>query len=290
MTAQNAVASARVRGSAHPGLRVPRALLAKAVPAGLLTVAVGMLLPWMTVFHGTVVLNGFAAGGGTLGGLALGSGLLIVVARRHGWQAGRWIALGGAAVVVAGSLWAARAVDDYAADPGPAGALTAPSPGPGPWVLAAGTAVLASSALLRVADRPLPRGFAGRLGLAATAFAAGWIHLLLVPEHWQVSWVLGAGFLGAGALQLGIAAVIVERPRQAAYLVLMALNVALIALWLYAVFVGLPFGEAHEHGAALGWAVGAGEPIDVAAAVTKALEAAGAVWAGVLACRRAGTT
>lgn len=123
------------------------------------------------------------------------------------------------------------------------------------------------------------------LALGAMVFVAGWIHVLLTPEHWGESALLGAGFLGAGILQLVLSIAVVERPGQSVYLALVALNVALVAVWLYAVLAGLSFGGAHDHGDAAGWALGAGEPIDAVAVVTKAAEIAGAVWAGVLAAR-----
>lgn len=288
-----------VRRQAHPGVRAAHLLPTTAALAALAVVAAGLLLPWLTVLHGTAALDGIAAGGGILAGVAAASALVIVAADRYGWPSGRWFALGASAVAAAGSVWAARSIEDYAAHPGPAGALASPEPGPGPWVLAAGSAAVAVAALLPVrgefrgadrtgADRTgagqTVAGLPARLGLAATAFTAGWIHLLLVPEHWGESVLLGAGFLGAGVVQLALALAVVERPGQAVHLALLAVNVALVAVWLYAVFVGLPVTGPHAHGEA-GWPVGAGEPIDPVAIVAKAAEITGAVWAGMLASR-----
>lgn len=277
-----------------PGARAAHLLPTTAALAALAIVTAGLLLPWLTVLHGTVPLDGIAAGGGTLAGVAAASALVIVAAHRYGWPSGRWFALGASAVAAAGSVWAARSIEDYAAQPGPAGALATPEPGPGPWVLAAGAAALVAVALLPVREEfrgpgqtgagQTVAGLPARLGLAATAFTAGWIHLLLVPEHWGESALLGAGFLGAGVVQLALALAVVERPGPAVHLALVAVNVALVAVWLYAVFVGLPAAGAHTHGDA-GWAVGAGEPIDLVAIVAKAAEITGAVWAGVLASR-----
>ncbi|WP_415857142.1 hypothetical protein, partial [Sinomonas sp. G460-2] len=121
-------------------------------------------------------------------------------------------------------------------------------------------------------------GLGARLSLASTAFAAGWVHLLLAPEHWGESALLGVGFLGAGLLQLALAIAIVARPTRPAHFALVVLNVALVVVWLYAVFVGLPLEQAQYHPEA-GWVVGAGEPITPAAAMTETAEIAGAVWA-----------
>ncbi|WP_422935140.1 hypothetical protein [Sinomonas sp. P47F7] len=153
-------------------------------------------------------------------------------------------------------------------------------------MLAAGAALVAAASLAPVPGRATPPGLGARLGLASTAFAAGWVHLLLAPEHWGESAILGVGFLGAGLLQLALAIAIVARPTLPAHFALVVLNVALVVIWLYAVFVGLPLGEVHDHTAG-GWVVGAGEPITPAAAVAKAAEIAGALWAGAMACRAA---
>ncbi|MDQ4491263.1 hypothetical protein RBS60_13755 [Sinomonas sp. ASV486] len=303
MASHSFLSVARVRRLAHPGLRAGGPLPTTMALAALVAAVAGLLLPWVTVFHGFAPLNGIAAGGGTYAGLATASALLLLAAHRYAWAPGRWIALGAASAAVAGSLWIARSVADYASDPGPAAALASPVPGPGPWVLAAGAALVVVAVFL-----PLPQnsrgagldraglngaglagkgraGLGARLGLGATAFVAGWIHLLLVPEHWGESALLGAGFLGAAILQLALAISVVERPGHAAHLTLVVLNVALVGVWLYAVFVGLPLGDAHDHGGAAGWSIGAGEPIDTGAVVTKVAEIAGAVWAGVLISR-----
>lgn len=288
MSFHSIFSAARVGTRAHPGLRAVRQLPTAAALAGLAAAVAGLLLPWVTVLHGTVPLNGIAAGGGAIAGLAVASALVLAAAHRYGWPAGRWAAAVGASIAGAGSLWAAVSVADYTADPGPAALLASPAPGPGPWVLAAAAGVLVAAAL-----RPLPRrvpgagarasGLAARLGLGATAFVAGWIHVLLTPEHWAESALLGAGFLGAGLLQLALSIAVVERPGRAVHLALVVLNVALVAVWLYAVLVGLPFGDAHDHGQSAGWAIGAGEPVDGVALVAKAAELVGAVWAARLA-------
>jgi hypothetical protein len=104
-----------------------------------------------------------------------------------------------------------------------------------------------------------------RLGLAALLAVAAVIHLLLTPEHLGESPLLGLGFLAAGLAQLALAAVLVlHRLRRVDDLVLaavVAVDVALVALYAYAVLVGLPFGGGGEEHAA-GLVLGAGEPVD----------------------------
>lgn len=70
---------------------------------------------------------------------------------------------------------------------------------------------------------------------------AGVIHLLLTPEHMEISVVFGAGFLAAGTGQLGIAAMAVLRPSRLVYGAIIATTLGLIGLYTYNVVVGLPF-------------------------------------------------
>jgi len=58
-------------------------------------------------------------------------------------------------------------------------------------------------------------------------------------------------------------------PRDWNLALVVAINVTLIAIYAYAVLVGLPFAGTSEHGAAVGLVVGAGEPIDILGAVSK---------------------
>jgi hypothetical protein len=108
--------------------------------------------------------------------------------------------------------------------------------------------------------------------MSAALFLAGWIHLLLVPEHLDESPILGIGFLASGLAQLALAAVVVWRPRDWNLALVVAINVTLIGVYAYAILVGLPFAGTSEHVAAVGLVVGAGEPIDTLGAVSKVAE------------------
>lgn len=253
---------------------------------GLLLVGLGAALPWLTLFNGLEPLRGFRLDGGDLSGLALASAALLLIAARHGGSGMlRPLAALSAVVVVAGALRSAGRISAYVADPGPSAALAAPTQGVGPLVMAAGGVALAAAAVLApLPARAMDRATAVRVGLAAVTFVAAWMHLVLTPEHLAESTRIGLGFLGAGVLQLGLAAVIVQRYSVRTLSVLVAVNVALLAIWAYAVVVGLPLaggGQGHD-GGATGLVIGHGEPIDLAAAVTKVAEVTSLVLALLL--------
>jgi hypothetical protein len=259
--------------------------------SGLLLVGLGATLPWLTLFNGLEPLRGFRLDGGDLSGLALASAAVLLVAARHGGsRVLRPLAALGAVVVVMGALRSAGRIAAYVSDPGPSAALAAPTRGVGPLVMAAGGVALAAAAVLApLPARAMDRATAVRLGLAAVTFVAAWMHLVLTPEHLAESTLLGLGFLGAGLLQLGLAAVIVQRHRERALSMLVAVDVALLAIWADAVLVGLPLaGGGHGHdGGATGLVIGHGEPVDLAAAVTKVAEVTSLVLALLLLHRRA---
>ena len=88
---------------------------------------------------------------------------------------------------------------------------------------------------------------AARVLLASLSFAAGAIHLVMAPSHAGESTVEGAGFLIAGWLQIGLAAMLLM---QASRLVLRAsivVNVGLIGLWAVSRIWGLPVGAHAWH-------------------------------------------
>jgi hypothetical protein len=247
-------------------IRSPRASAAVALTvAGALAVAAGAALPWVVLFRGLRPIAGFQLEGGILAAVAVAAAALPTAAGR----------LGGARLlrplaVLAGLLVAADAVLNgvriaaYVADPGPAGPLAQPAAGAGPWVMAAGGVLLAAAAAVApVPHRRIDRGGVVRLALAAVLLTAGAIHLLLTPEHLAEATLLGLGFLAAGLAQLALAALIVLRPPGDLVLTAaVTVTVALVALYVYAVLVGLPFGESGEHEEAAGLVLGAGEPVD----------------------------
>ncbi len=242
--------------------------------AALALVGAGAQMPWVTVFHGLQTIPGFKLDGGDLAGVALGvAGLLAVAARHGGARTLRPLAGAGALIVVAGSLNSAHRIAAYIADPGPAGALVAPTGGIGPLVMAAGGVTLLAAVLLAPTKAGrLATAKRIRMCLAGATFAAAWMHLVLTPEHLNQSTLLGLGFLAAGLIQIALSVIIVEHPSDGALSLLVMVNVALIAVWVYAVLVGLPLGDGSGHDAGSGLVIGAGEPIDLSAAIAKLAE------------------
>jgi hypothetical protein len=169
--------------------------------------------------------------------------------------------LAGGYVAVASALAGVR-IDAYVADPGPAGPLSQPSAGPGAWLMAGGGILVAVTAVAApVPRRRFERTAGSRLALAALLYVAATIHLLLTPEHLAESTLLGLGFLAAALAQLALAALVVARPGDLVIVATIAVTVALLVLYGYAVLVGLPFsGGEEEHQAGL--VLGAGEPVD----------------------------
>ncbi len=111
--------------------------------------------------------------------------------------------------------------------------------------------------------------------------------MVLSPEHLAESTLLGTGFLVSGILQVGLAAAVVRRPQDALLSLSLMINAALMALYFYAVLVGLPFAGSADSEHSTGLAIGAGEPIDAAGAVAKLAELAALCLAIVLMRRTA---
>lgn len=152
--------------------------------------------------------------------------------------------------------------------------------------------------------------------LAVALGAAGIIHCLLAPEHMEISFMFGAGFLAAGIAQLAMAAMAILRPSRLVHVAIIASTLALTGLYAYNVAVGLPFREpaavaavidahtadtAHEHADAAataaaqagvadhhkaGVVVGAGEPVDPYGAMTQLAQLSAAAAALTLLVRR----
>jgi len=100
--------------------------------------------------------------------------------------------------------------------------------------------------------------------LAVLCAAAGLIHLVMVPTHFDASTADGVAFLAAGWAQLLLAVALVLRPRRSTVVAAGLVTVACIGAWVMAHSVGLPFG-AHK---------GAAETATFVSQVTVALEAA----------------
>ena len=104
--------------------------------------------------------------------------------------------------------------------------------------------------------------------LATVLVIAGAIHLILMPEHLAESTLFGLGFCAAGLTQLSLATLVLARPWRIVFVAVIAVSLALMALYAYNVFIGLPFhdaaaatvasaeGAGHDEGAATGDAAG----------------------------------
>ena len=158
-----------------------------------------------------------------------------------------------------------------------------------------------------------------RRGLLIAALSlAGAVHLLLAPDHFGESALMGVGFLCSAFAELGLALAVLLKPRRFTYVAVIGASAALIALYAYNVMIGLPFSgasrdgnplsgaghsdahhpiaaehetehdaEAHPEGGhhSGGIALGAGEAVDMLGATTKLSELAAIGLAAALVLR-----
>jgi len=226
---------------------------------------VGVALPWLFVFNGLTAVPGFSLDGGYLAAIMVAIvGMLWVAAFRGGARILRPLALVAAAAVLADSLYSAWQITAYVAQPGITAALTVPSVGAGPYVLAAGAAFLIAATLVSPSRVDTLDGQTViRLFLTLVLLIPAAIHLILTPQHFGESPLLGAGFLVAGIVQLVAAAFVLTRSDDRGLNLILLVSVALIAIYAYAVFIGLPFEPGHDAGGAAGLGIGVGEPVDL---------------------------
>ena len=259
--------------------------------AAMILMILGAALPWLVVFNGLTAVPGLSLDGGFLAGIMVAVVCVLHVAVRHGGaRILRPIALVASTAVLADSLYSGWRIAGFVAHPGSASALTIPSAGPGPYVMAAGAAMLIIAAA--IAPRritPLSRQALVRLLLALVLLTAASIHLTLSPQHFSESPLLGTGFLLAGIIQLGAAAVVLTRADDRGLNLVLLVSVALIAIYGYAVFVGLPLDSEHAADTAGGLTLGAGEPVDFKGAVNVIAQIAAIPLALVLARYSAAT-
>ncbi|NEM89934.1 hypothetical protein [Galbitalea soli] len=274
---------------AHPA----PSLSARSLPAlglggtAVLLLTAGAASPWLLLFNGLTTVRGIALDGGPLAVLGLiGLALVVTIARRGDSRVLRVIAALAGGLIAADSLLSAARIGAYVAAPGPAAALTAPSAGVGPWLMAAGGAALLTTAIVvpGTATR-LVRADVARVLLAVALIVAAGIHLMLTPEHLGESTLLGAGFFVAGLAQLALAAVVLLRRDDRALGLAITLSIALLAVYAYAVLVGLPLDAGHSEDA-IGLRLGAGEPVDLKGLVTVLAEI-GTIAAAVVVGRAA---
>ena len=239
------------------------------IGAAMVLMILGAALPWLVVFNGLTAIPGLSLDGGFLAGIMVAVVCVLYVAARHGGaRILRPIALVASTAVLADSLYSGWRIAEYVAHPGSTAALTIPSAGPGPYVMAAGAAILIIAAATAPSRAtPLNRQTHLRLLLALVLLTAACIHLTLSPQHFSESPLLGVGFLLAGVVQLGAAAIVLTRADDRGLNLVLLVSVALIAIYGYAVFVGLPLDPEHAAETAGGLTLGAGEPVDFKGAV-----------------------
>ena len=242
--------------SQRSGVALSLALLTSA-----LSIA-GLASPWVTVFNGLSTIRGLSVDGGYLAAVtAISFATLYVMANSGGGNILRSIAVLGGVVVVADSLLSAVRISVFVAHPGVAGMLTVPSAGPGPFfTLVGGIALIATAIAAPAAQARLGRGMLLRLSLSVSLIVAADLHLVFTPQHFDDALLLGVGFLAAGLVQLAFAVYVLVREDDRPIGLLLAVTIALIAIYAYALFVGLPLDSGHSD-AATGLRLGSGEPV-----------------------------
>jgi hypothetical protein len=106
----------------------------------------------------------------------------------------------------------------------------------------AGNPAGASIRRIRAAE-PFPTGRQPILRLVALAgFAAGAIHLAVMPEHFKESLLYGTFFLVSAMIQIGYSAWLLLRPSRSLLVVGAAGNLAIVLLWIITRTVAIPAG------------------------------------------------
>jgi hypothetical protein len=78
-------------------------------------------------------------------------------------------------------------------------------------------------------------------------FAAGVLHLAIIPEHWSHAPAHGLFFLGAGLLQIAWSAIYWRRPTSGMLRSGFVVAFTLILLWAITRWLPAPFGHGPEH-------------------------------------------
>ena len=139
--------------------------------------------------------------------------------------------------------------------------LTVPSAGPGPFfTLAGGIALIGAALAAPAAQARLGRGMLLRLLLSVSLIIAADLHLVRTPQHIDEALLLGVGFLAAGLVQLAFAVYVVVGQDDRPIGLLLAVTIALIAIYAYALLVGLPLDSGHTD-SVTGLRLGSGEPV-----------------------------
>lgn len=110
--------------------------------------------------------------------------------------------------------------------------------------------------------------------IALLTAAAGVTHIAAAVPHFADATVFGLSFVGAGWVQLALAAALLVRPRRPVVAAAALINVLALAAWALSRTVGLPLGHSGV------------EPVALADAITVGLELAAV---GLIAARWAGS-
>ena len=81
---------------------------------------------------------------------------------------------------------------------------------------------------------------ATQLSISLASLFAGVIHLAVAPEHLEEWWVYGAFFVAIGLFQVAFALVVVRRPTWPVALTGIAVNLAVVLVWVVSRTRGLP--------------------------------------------------
>jgi hypothetical protein len=252
-----------------------------AVGGGVAAVAVGALLPWMSLFRGLTSVSGFGADGFFLIGLAVGTALLLAWYESLGRPASvRRLAAALAMAIVAVSVFDWWRIVHFVGDPGVLAPLAAPAAGPGPVVSAGGGLLLLATILtLRPGAGRLPQGTWPRVALAGSLAVAAWIHFDIIGEHLGQTLLLGLGTAGFGVLQAALAVLLLIRPRRWTLDLVVAVDSGLVFFYAFNVLVGLPFAKPEPFSPGL--LLGQGEAVGLRGAVALICEISGmgiAIW------------
>ena len=240
-------------------LRHPAGL---AVLAGGALMVTGAFLPWLSVFDGLQTIRGIEGPNGRtlaiLGAIAVIAGSILVA--RGGRRLGLVTAVGGAAAAAfAGYLVAQLLVTMHGLD----GMMLAKL-GPGLFLSAAGTLLVAGSILLPETDAetaseqpPTTSRSSARLltnAIALASVGAGVIHLAVAPDHLR-EWVpFGVFFICLGVAQLAWSALLLTRPTRGLLLAGTIGSALVVALWMLSRSAGIPIGPEHWSPEAIGFA------------------------------------
>jgi hypothetical protein len=114
---------------------------------------------------------------------------------------------------------------------------------------------------------PAATAGAGDIALASLLAGAGLVHVAMAPAHLGSSTSDGAGFLAAGVVQLGVAALLVIRPRRWVRASAGVVSAVAIAAWVVSRTAGLPYGEHQGTAESIAFVDGATATLEASAVV-----------------------